>query len=152
MRKKKQVKEIVSDSISRLTIPYIEKYGNKILGVYLCPYQIGGLQRIEVVILHNTRKEIPVIKNQILVNELKIQVSIKPIDEYRGSINSEKKEKIARELKSSAVIYDPKKFLNKKITLLQQNEKIPKFYNSFELPNEVVKITKRKVYSRKRDS
>ncbi len=152
MRKKKPVKEIVSDSISKLTIPYIEKYGNRILGVYLCPYQIGGLQRIEVVILYNNQEEIPVIRNQVLINEMKIQVSTKPICYYRGSINYEKKEKAARELKSSAVIYDPKRILHSRITFLQQNENISKFYNSFELPNEVVKITKRKVYSRKKSS
>lgn len=147
MTNKKPVKQMVSNSISRLTAPYIEQYGDKILGVYLCPYQIGGLQRIEVVILHNHKEEIPVIKNQISINELKIQISTKPILYYEGSIDCEKKEKAAQDLKSSVIVYDPRNRLVRKQASLERNEEVPKFYNSFELPNEVVKSTKSKVYS-----
>ena len=152
MTKKKSVTDVVANSISRLASPYIEKYDKKILGIYLCPYQIGGIQRIDVVVLHNNNEEIPVIKKQVLINELRIQVSTKSITNYQGSIDCNRKKEAARDLKSSVVVYDPRNILVKKLESLQNNDEVPKFYNSFELPNEVIKRTKSKVYSIKKGS
>lgn len=150
MAKNKHVKNIVANSISRLTIPYLEKYGDRIIGVYLCPYSIGGTQRIEIVVVHDGNKEIPILKNSVLVNELRIYVNTNNRTGYKGKVDSDEKMKLAKELKSSSIIYDPKSILANRMRMLENRQDISAFYNSFEMPNEVVKGAKSNVYALKK--
>lgn len=150
MSKQKQNQNTVASTISRLTVPYIEKYADIITGVYLYPYQIGNAQRIDVVIIANNTEDISIIKNQVSVNELKIFVSINKRDNYRGKIDTDIKIKLAKEIKGAQIIYDPTKTLDNRKRLVESKSDIKGLYNGFELPNEIIKTTKSNIYSLKR--
>lgn len=150
MSKQKQNQNPVASTISRLTVPYIEKYGDKITGVYLYPYQIGNTQKIDIVIITDIIEDISIIKNQVSINELKIFVSINKIDNYRGKIDTDIKIKLAKELKGAQIIYDPTKTLDNRKRFVDSKSDIKELYNGFELPKEIIKTTKSNIYSLKR--
>lgn len=147
---KKKVKNEVSSAISRLTIPYLSKYADKINGIYLAPYSVGGLQKIEVVVVKKVYSDIPVTKKNISINELKIHIVVNQSDEYRGQITDPRKFKLAQDLKYGYIIYDPKSTLTYRKEYLSKKEEVKPYINSYELPNELIKLTKSNVYSIKK--
>lgn len=145
MANRKRNKEFVADYISNLTIPYIEKYGKEILGIYLCPYTIGKSQRIEMVVLHTGNKEVTAMSKPVIIKDYKIYMTTNFMSRYQGKIDNRAKLKLAKELKSSVILYDPKNILTDRKKHLENEEEIEVFYNSFKIPEGIVAKAKNKV-------
>lgn len=148
---KTTTEKMISTAISNLCIPILRKYSDKILGIYLSPYSIGGKQKIDVVITKSNNDELNIDKKKTNVNQLEIFISEESIDNYKKSPKTDYEYKLSKDLKTGIIIYDPNNKLSNKKNNINTNSEITPFYNTFELPNSLTTIVKSKVYSYKKN-
>ena len=150
--KKVGVQDSIINSISKLCIQCIDKYREEVNGIYLSPYRIGGKQRIEVVVINNSKNEsesIKLGKKETKINDLKILFNTYSADCYKSK-TSTYNYKLLRDLNYGSIIYDP----NGKLSLYKKSasndENIIPAVNRYELPAELTRVLKRKIYSYRR--
>ena len=102
------VHEEIIKSVSKLCVKYIRKYNKQILGIYLSPYRVGGMQRIEVVIVDNNKdpkNNITLSKRETQINDLKILFNTQSTNNYKRK-TSAYNYKLLRDLNYGSIIYD----------------------------------------------
>ena len=150
MKKRKQTNsntELVATAISNLCIPYLRKYKDKIIGIYLSPYTVGGKQKIEVVITQKGNESFEVSKKTTKINELQIFMAITSINNYKSSPKTNEEYRLSKDLKTGIIIYDTKETLKSRQNGINKNESIAPFYNTIELPDNLRIAVKNKVYA-----
>lgn len=147
MKKKKTKTQIpVSTTISRLIIPYLNNYQEKIQSIYLSPYRLGEKEKIEIVIIE-TSKGIELLEKPKQLENLYIYVNINTLENYTLDRNDPVRCRLDKEVKASYIVYDRKGKLEAKRKKLLNNPEITPFYNSIELSDETVKHVKSNIRS-----
>lgn len=150
--KKVGVQDSIINSISKLCIQCIDKYREEVNGIYLSPYRIAGKQRIEVVVINNSKNEsesIKLGKKEIKINDLKILFNTYSAGCYKSK-TSTYNYKLLRDLNYGSIIYDPNGQLGLYKKSASNDENIIPAVNSYELPAELTRVLKRKIYSYRR--
>lgn len=149
MRKKvhmdKKTIELVASKISDMTIPYLNEYPNKIIGIYLSPYRIGKKENIEIVIVKDTEEKLPILKPKCTVSNIRIYLNICDISNYTLQDSWYVDYKYIKDLKNGRIIYDPKNELLNKKSNLPKRKQVTFFNNSSELPKGVAREVKIKL-------
>ena len=143
MNSKTDSKQIPT-TISKLVIPYLEKYKNRIVGIYLSPYQLGDKTKIEIDIISKQSSKIKVEKELNInknTNNLTIYVKINNYEEYIKNKTKNIRKKLDKDLKSGYIIYDPNGILKSKQNKLMKQEEITPFINSSQLDESIIQST-----------
>ncbi len=146
------VHEEIIKSVSKLCVKYIQKYNNQILGIYLSPYRVGGMQRIEVVIVDNNKdpkNNITLSKRETQINDLKILFNTQSTNNYKRK-TSAYNYKLLRDLNYGSIIYDTNNELLKIKNTAINDEQLIEPINSYQLPAEFTKLLKRRIYTYRR--
>lgn len=146
------VHEEIIKSVSKLCVKYIQKYNNQILGIYLSPYRVGGMQRIEVVIVDNnkdSKNNITLSKRETQINNLKILFNTQSANNYKRKTTAYNY-KLLRDLNYGNIIYDTNNELLKIKNTAINDEQLIEPINSYQLPAEFTKLLKRRIYTYRR--
>lgn len=146
------VHEEIIKSVSKLCVKYIRKYNKQILGIYLSPYRVGGMQRIEVVIVDNNKdpkNNITLSKRETQINDLKILFNTQSTNNYKRK-TSAYNYKLLRDLNYGSIIYDTNNELLKIKNTAINDEQLIEPINSYQLPTEFTKLLKRRIYTYRR--
>lgn len=146
------VHEEIIKSVSKLCVKYIRKYNKQILGIYLSPYRVGGMQRIEVVIVDNNKdpkNNITLSKRETQINDLKILFNTQSTNNYKRK-TSAYNYKLLRDLNYGSIIYDTNNELLKIKSTAINDEQLIEPINSYQLPTEFTKLLKRRIYTYRR--
>lgn len=146
------VHEEIIKSVSKLCVKYIRKYNKQILGIYLSPYRVGGMQRIEVVIVDNNKdpkNNITLSKRETQINDLKILFNTQSTNNYKRK-TSTYNYKLLRDLNYGSIIYDTNNELLKIKNTAINDEQLIEPINSYQLPTEFTKLLKRRIYTYRR--
>ena len=146
------VHEEIIKSVIKLCVKYIRKYNKQILGIYLSPYRVGGMQRIEVVIVDNNKdpkNNITLSKRETQINDLKILFNTQSTNNYKRK-TSAYNYKLLRDLNYGSIIYDTNNELLKIKNTAINDEQLIEPINSYQLPTEFTKLLKRRIYTYRR--
>ena len=136
---------IVSSKITDMVIPYLRGYKSSILAVYLAPYKIGENKHVEISIVAKPEKELPILSASRRYKNIKMYLAVYTNQNYQ--INKDSIGKEIKDLKTGYVVYDNNKRYERKQKQLQQNEEVIPFYNSTDLPNELIDEVKVRLLS-----
>lgn len=139
----KKNKQQIPNAISNLVIPYLDKYKDQIVGIYLSPYKLGDKTKIEVDIISKQSNKIKIDENlNKATNNLTIYVKINDYDDYKKSQITCLRKKLDKDLKGGYIIYDPEGILKSKQKRLKKQDSVIPFINSSELEESVIQITR----------
>lgn len=139
---------LLVNKISNMSIPYLEEYSDRVVGIYLSPYKVGKNRHIEIVVVKNNAEEIPVLEPETTVKNTRIYLSVCDISNYTLKETWYTDYKYVKDLKSGHIVYDPKKKLQAKQNKLSKSGNIPWFSNRDEIDNEIVSEVKTKLMTK----
>ncbi|MDD6223932.1 MAG: hypothetical protein PUB18_02920 [bacterium] len=129
----KESQKQISTAITKLVVPYLDEYDSQIDGVLLSPYKIGANQKIEIIIVKKQASDINLLLEEKQIENLTIHTIIS--EAY----------KITRDFKTSYPVYDPKGTLSKIKYRIEKDPEVKPFYNSEELPTEIITCVRQNI-------
>jgi len=144
---KVKIRSLMIEKITNMSIPYLEEYKDKVVGIYLSPYKFDENKHIEIVVV-NDKEELPILAQETSVKNTRIYLSVCDISNYTLKETMFPDYKYIKDLKSGFIIYDPNNELKSKQNQLNKSENIKYFFNRDVLATKIIEEVKTKLMTR----
>lgn len=148
MNKRIAVGSTLETAIVNLAVEYIKTNKDDIIGIYLVPFMIGDHQKIELSIVYASQlSELKHITKKF--NNIDLIATINYWNEYSGLFHEigDSKYRKLQDLKDGYIVYDPQSILSNAKEDFCELLEIKSYFNTFDLPNELVKTVKSSIYN-----